>query len=338
MNVIFVENAVARLQDFLQKNHQNTRFEVLTPDASTREYFRIMWNDKSAIACVYGEAFKAAEHSYLDVTALFRAGDLPVAEIYEFDEDLGIVVQEDFGNTILRDSLNESDDETRDELLNRAISLIARIQSITPIAFERDSIASRLKFDEGKLVWELNFFKTHYFETFRKTKLSKADDKALTAEFAELARALEARARVLCHRDFHAANLMFDKKNQLRIIDHQDARIGAASYDLVSLLLDRVLETPEPSWLDEKKICFLAEREKLGLYEIAPKDFDDEFQLQTVQRCLKAIGTFSFQSTVRGKTYFIPYIEPMFLIVRQAAKKLNRFPYLQNTICEITEK
>jgi aminoglycoside/choline kinase family phosphotransferase len=338
MNVIFVENAVARLQDFLQKNHQNTRFEVLTPDASTREYFRVMWNDKSAIACVYGEAFKAAEHSYLDVTALFRAGDLPVPEIYEFDEDLGIVVQEDFGDTILRDSLNESDDETRDALLNRAISLIARIQSITPIAFERDSIASRLKFDEGKLLWELNFFKTHYFETFRKTKLSEADDKALTAEFAELARALEARARLLCHRDFHAANLMLDRKNQLRIIDHQDARIGAASYDLVSLLLDRVLETPEPSWLNEKKICFLAEREKLGLKKINLKDFDDEFQLQTVQRCLKAIGTFSFQSTVRGKTYFIPYIEPMFLIVRQAAEKLNRFPRLQNIISEFTEK
>jgi aminoglycoside/choline kinase family phosphotransferase len=338
MNVIFVENAVARLQDFLQKNHQNTRFEVLTPDASTREYFRVMWNDKSAIACVYGEAFKAAEHSYLDVTALFRAGDLPVPEIYEFDEDLGIVVQEDFGDTILRDSLNESDDETRDALLNRAISLIARIQSITPIAFERDSIASRLKFDEGKLLWELNFFKTHYFETFRKTKLSEADDKALTAEFAELARAIEACARVLCHRDFHAANLMLDKKNQLRIIDHQDARIGAASYDLVSLLLDRVSETPEPSWLDEKKICFLAEREKLGLNEIAPKDFDDEFRLQTVQRCLKAIGTFSFQSTVRGKTYFIPYIEPMFLIVLEAAEKLDRFPRLRNIIKKTVNK
>ena len=334
MNVIFVENAVARLQDFLQKNNQSTWFEVLTPDASTREYFRVTWKNQSAIACVYGEAFKAAEHSYLDVTALFRAGDLPVAEIYEFDETLGIVVQEDFGDTVLRDFLNESDRATRDEFLNRAISLIASIQSITPTAYERNSIASRLKFDEGKLLWELNFFKTHYFETFRKTKLSEADDKALTAEFAELARALEARARLLCHRDFHAANLMLDRKNQLRIIDHQDARIGAVSYDLVSLLLDRVREMPEPEWLAEKKVFFLDQREKLHLEKIDRKDFDDEFQLQTVQRCLKAIGTFSFQSVVRGKTYFIPYIEPMFLIVHEAAKKLNQFPHLQNIIAK----
>jgi aminoglycoside/choline kinase family phosphotransferase len=251
---------------------------------------------------------------------------------------LGIVVQEDFGDTILRDFLRQSDEETRDEFTNRAISLIARIQSITPVAFERNSIASRLKFDAGKLVWELNFFKTHYFETYRRTNLLAKDDAALTAEFAELARALEARARVLCHRDFHAANLMLDRENNLRIIDHQDARIGAASYDLVSLLLDRVLDAPAPEWLDAKKKYFLFEREKLDLETIDWTNFDEEFQMQTVQRCLKAIGTFSFQSTVRGKTHFIPYIEPMFLIVRQAAEKLNRFPRLQNIISEFTEK
>ena len=338
MNQIFVENAVERLRNFLAKNNQKTEFEVLTPDASTREYYRVTWKNKTAIACVYGEAFKAAEHSYLDVTALFQAENLPVAEVYEFDEDLGVVVQEDFGDTILRDFLRASDEPTRDELTNRAISLIARIQSITPIAFERNSIASRLKFDEGKLVWELNFFKTHYFETFRQTKLSEEDDKALTAEFVELARALEARACVLCHRDFHAANLMLDRANRLRIIDHQDARIGTASYDLVSLLLDRVLEMPESVWLNEKKSYFLAEREKLGLKKIGWEDFDEEFQMQTVQRCLKAIGTFSFQSTVRGKTHFIPYIEPMFSIVRQALEKLNRFPHLQNIVSEMFKK
>jgi len=338
MNVIFVENAVARLQNFLKKNNQNTEFEVLTPDASTREYYRLKWNNQPAIACVYGEKFKAAEHSYLDVTALFLAGNLPVAEVYEFDENLGIVVQEDFGDTILRDFLHESDNQTRDESLNQAISLIARIQSITPTAFERNSIASRLKFDEEKLGWELNFFKTHYFETFRQTKLSAEENETLTAEFAEIAAELEARAAVLCHRDFHAANLMLDRENQLRIIDHQDARIGAASYDLVSLLLDRILEIPEPEWLDKRKMFFLAEREKLGLEKIGWENFDAEFELQTIQRCLKAIGTFSFQSIVRGKTHFIPYIEPMFLIVLQAAEKLNRFPHLRHIIKKSTSK
>ena len=308
MSSIFSESAIERLQKFLELNNENSEIVTLTPDASIREYFRVDWNDSTAIACVYPEAFIDKEQNYLDVTNLFLVSRLPVAKIYDFNENLGVIIQEDFGDTILRDVLLNSDKEKREELLNEAISIIAQIQAATSKAFEMNSIASRLKFDAEKLGWELNFFKTHYFETFCKSKLSQTDDNALTEEFAELVRELSAKAEVLCHRDFHAANLMIDKENRLRIIDQQDARIGTASYDLVSLLLDRVLEIPEYIWLEEKKRFFLSEREKLGLETIESGEFEEEFRLQTIQRCLKAIGTFSFQSVNRGKTYFIQYL------------------------------
>ncbi len=181
------------------------------------------------------------------------------------------------------------------------------------------------------------FFKTHYFETLRQSPLSAADDKALNEEFTELARTLENRAGVLCHRDFHAANLMIHSDGKLRIIDHQDARIGTASYDLVSLLLDRVSEVPSTSWIREKRLFFLRQRENLGLKHIDPDDFAFEFRLQTIQRCLKAIGTFSFQSVNRGKTYFIPYIEPMFRIILQACERLDKFPHLREIIANQIE-
>jgi aminoglycoside/choline kinase family phosphotransferase len=332
MTEAFTESAIERLQKFLAKNNQTNEIELLTPDASTREYFRIRWREKPAIACIYPEPFLSNEHTYLDVTNLFAQSDLPVAAIYDFDGELGVIVQEDFGNTILRDVLNASDTAQKEKLINQAISLIAKIQAGTPKAFELNSIASKLKFDVEKLLWELNFFKTHYFETFRKEKLSGAEDEAITNEFTELCETLEQRARVLCHRDFHAANLMLDTENRLRIIDHQDARIGAASYDLVSLLLDRVTAPPPPEWLAEKRRFLLSERENLGLEKISEADFADEFRLQTIQRCLKAIGTFSFQSVNRGKTYFIPFIKPMFQIVLRATENLKSFPTLQKII------
>lgn len=323
-----------RLETFLSKRNQTLNIEQLTPDASTREYFRVNWKDETAIACVYPEPFEEKEQSYLDVTKLFLSADLPVAEIFDFDEKLGVIVQEDFGDTILRDVLLKSDDETRKSYLNQAISIIAKIQSATAKAFEQHSIASRLAFDFEKLSWELDFFTTHYFETLRKDPLSETDGKLLKQELDEVARELASKAKVLTHRDFHAANLMLDKQNNLRIIDHQDARIGAASYDLVSLLLDRVTTLPTPEWLAEKRRFFLAERENLGLEKIDGADFADEFRLQTIQRCLKAIGTFSFQSVNRGKTYFLPFIKPMFEIVMRAAENLNRFPNLQRIIKE----
>lgn len=318
-----------RLDEFLSKNGQKAEIEQLTPDASTREYFRIDWDGQSAIACVYPESFVASEQSYLDVTKLFASNGLPVAKIYSYDERLGIIVQEDLGDTILRDVLARSDEKRRDDLINESIMLIARIQAATRSAYDSRSIASTLKFDTEKLLWELNFFREHYFTTLKNISLNVRENARLDREFLALSQELESRASVLCHRDFHAANLMIDAKGKLRIIDHQDARIGSATYDLVSLLLDRVTEPPPAEWLLEKRRLLLKDRESLGLDLIDEKDFAYEFRLQTVQRCLKAIGTFSFQSANRGKTYFLPFIKPMFQIVLRTLSKLDHFPALE---------
>src|SRR5688500_13426056 len=126
-----------RLELFLIAKNQPPDIVQLTPDASIREYFRIAWRGAAAIACVYPEPFTTLEHTYLDVSNLFRKGDLPVAEIYDFDELLGVIVMEDFGDCILRDVLQHSDPAQREELMNRAISLIAKIQAATPRSEER---------------------------------------------------------------------------------------------------------------------------------------------------------------------------------------------------------
>lgn len=327
-----------RLLAFLEKNLQPEAAQPLTPDASTREYFRINWHNKSAVACVYPESFNPLENPYVDVTTLFQTTNLPVAEIYAIDGASGIIVLEDLGDRLLPNTLAETTYEDREMLINRAITLIAEIQVLTAKAFEFDSIASRLKFDEEKLLWELNFFKTHFFESLRNEKLTEDEDNALTAEFTELARSLENRARVLCHRDFHAANLMIDGENRLRIIDHQDARIGSVAYDLVSLLLDRILEAPADAWLTEKKRFFLSQRENLGLDSIDETGFDLEFDLMTVQRCLKAIGTFSNQAANCGKTHYLQFIEPMFEVILKSCRRLDKFPNLQQIIERIFVK
>jgi aminoglycoside/choline kinase family phosphotransferase len=95
-----------------------------------------------------------------------------------------------------------------------------------------------------------------------------------------------------------------------------------------------VTEPPAADWLLEKRRLFLSNREELDLPKIGEDDFTYEFKLQTVQRCLKAIGTFSFQSANRGKTYFLPYIKPMFEIVQRALFNLEQFPDLTSIISE----
>jgi aminoglycoside/choline kinase family phosphotransferase len=322
-----------RLEEYLASGSQPTAIEQLTPDASTREYFRIIREGESAIACVYPEELAgiAQFEACLDVTSVFLDAGLPVARILSSDPKKLIIVHEDFGDSILRDVMLASDVKTRENLLDETIRLIAKIQKGTDISFEKESVSSRLKFDKEKLLWELDFFKTNYFGSLMKTVLSERESEELEAEFVEVASELENRATVLCHRDFHAANLMVHN-GSLKIIDHQDARIGAASYDLVSLLLDRVTVLPTPEWLAGKRGLLLDERIRLGLEPLDEQEFADEFRIQTVQRCLKAIGTFSFQTAVRHKEGYTQYINPMFGIVLRACESLDRFPRIQEIV------
>ncbi len=330
----FTVPAHARLQAYLaRKGCAAAHLVALTPDASTREYFRIPWTSSTAIAAVYPEPFDPDIHPYLDVTRLFAAAHLPVPETLDVDAGQGIIVQEDLGDGQLRRMFETATDDEREAYVEQAISVLADIQAATALAYERDSIASRLAFDEAKLSWELDFFFQHYFHSLRHETLPHAEAAELRAELNDVAAELAARPRVLCHRDYHTANLIVDGHGRLRVIDHQDARMGPASYDLVSLLLDRVTAVPSLAEVRSRRLCFLAEREQRGLPTYDSDDFAREFRLMTVQRCLKACGTFSCQTGVfgRGETYG-HFIEPMLLNVLQAAQWLNRFPVLQRAI------
>jgi aminoglycoside/choline kinase family phosphotransferase len=285
------------------------------------------------VAAVYPEPFDPEVHPYLDVTKLFFAAGIPVPEIYQVDGDRGIIVQEDLGDRQLFNFYENASDEECEEFREQAINLIARIQCATEKAIEAKSISSRLAFDEAKLSWELDFFFEHYFTSLRQETLRHGEVAELKAELNDLAADLAAVPRVLCHRDFHASNLMVDKRNHLRVIDHQDARMGPASYDLVSFLLDRQPCAPSLAELRHHRLYLLEERRLLGLSALDPDEFAREFRLMTVQRGLKATGTFSYQTAVcgRGATYE-QFIKPTLEIVLQSAEWLERFPTLRRMI------
>lgn len=326
--------AAERLHRFLESRGIKSPMIVpLTPDASTRNYFRTPWEMGKAVAAVYPEPFDPDFHPYLDVTRLFLENEIPVPEIYAVDGQSGIIVQEDLGDRQLFKVYDEAPEDDCDEYKERAVNLIAQIQKATDQAFEKQSIASRLAFDEPKLSWELDFFVEHYFGSLRKEALRHAEAAELKAELNDISAELAARPRVLCHRDFHAANLMVDGSNRLRIVDHQDARMGPVTYDLVSFLLDRRSEPPSLAELRAYRLFLLEERRLLGLEALDPDEFAREFRLMTIQRGLKAIGTFSYQTAVcsRGSVYE-QFIQPTLCIVLQAADWLDRFPALRKMV------
>jgi N-acetylmuramate 1-kinase len=337
MSTGFADSAQTRLEKYLA-NHgtrDTTRIVPLTPDASTRVYFRVPWKRGTAVAAVYPEAFDETVQPYLDVTRLFLECKLPVPDVHEVDGSLGIILQEDLGDNQLCQVLETVSDDEREVLLEKSIEIIARIQAATAKAFERDSICSHLAFDEAKLAWELNYFFEHYFTSLRKESLTHGQAAELKSELNDIAAELSACPRVLCHRDYHSANLLVDKRGDIRVVDHQDARMGPASYDLVSLLTDRQPEPPSLGEVRAHRLFFLEARRQQGLPAIDPDDFVKEFRLMTIQRGLKAIGTFSYQTAVCGRgAFYEKHIRPTLMIVLQAAEWLERFPVLQRMINE----
>ncbi len=304
----------------------------LTPDASTRQFFRVRSGNGTVIACVYADGDTDGPKQLIDVTGLFIEAGLPVARVISAVPEHSVVILEDLGDRILRDSLLTATEGERDRLIEAAIELIPKIQSATDLAISSGSIAGKLRFDSAKLSWELDFFREHYFHSLRGREVPTGLESAVSNEFKELSAWLEQRAAVLCHRDFHAANLMIRPDGSLAIIDHQDARIGSVTYDLVSLLLDRVTEPPSDDWIAGKIQHFLKSRPLLGLPAIAEQEFATEFDHQTAQRCLKAVGTFSFQSAFRDKKHFEAYVDPMFRIVIRSLERLGKYPNLRELL------
>jgi hypothetical protein len=69
-----------------------------------------------------------------------------------------------------------------------------------------------------------------------------------------------------------------------------------------------------------------------------PDDFAYQFRMMTIQRELKAIGTFSYQTAVCGRgSVYEQHIPPTLHIVLQAADWVGRFPTLRRMIRERLE-
>ena len=130
-------------------------------------------------------------------------------------------------------------------------------------------------------------------------------------------------------------NLMVDGNGALRIIDHQDARMGPATYDLVPILVERRLEPADETWVEAHIDYFNEMRIKHGLPAIEKDALLYEFHLMTVQRQLKATGTFSYQTAVVGRSeVYEQYIRPATATVLRAMNKpgMKAYPALRQKL------
>jgi aminoglycoside/choline kinase family phosphotransferase len=116
--------------------------------------------------------------------------------------------------------------------------------------------------------------------------------------------------------------------------------MGPDTYDLVSLLRDSYMEFSERE-VDELIAFFLALRgvrdDRSGPMTEAAV-FRRRFDVMALQRNLKALGTFGFQTTSRGNTVYIQYIPRTLAYVRFNLEREPRFGRLREILASHVEE
>jgi aminoglycoside/choline kinase family phosphotransferase len=222
-------------------------------------------------------------------------------------------------------------------LYREAVSFLGRLQQRGAELASDDCPAYAVAFDVEKLTWELEFFVKHFIVAFRGATVSDAVRDALREEWSAIVEELAAEPRVLCHRDYHSRNLMLHD-GALVIIDFQDARMGPDTYDLASLLRDSYVDL-SPAQVDELVAYFLALRQPAGTPSAAAAaEFRRRFDLMALQRNLKALGTFGYQTTTRGNPVYLQYIPRTLNYARENLAAYPRFSRLRELLAGLIKE
>ena len=323
-----------RIERYLHENGVNvaaTQVVRLTGDASDRRYFRVIHAEgQSVVLALHAGPIEFASLPFANVAELLQRIQLPVPALLGHSDPLGIVELEDLGDVTLQAHLGAGAATEHAALYRQAVSFIELLQR-RGAEFDSDKyLPYRVSFDVAKLTWELEFFVKHFLEGYRGTALTPSHRTALTEEWSSIVNELAGEPTVLCHRDYHSRNLMLHA-GRLFIIDFQDARMGPDTYDLVSLLRDSYVDLPDRD-VDELIAYFLALKGP-GVRHSAHA-FRARFDLMAVQRNLKALGTFGYQTMARGNPVYIQYMPRTLAYVRTNLAKYPRFSRLRDVLAQ----
>ncbi|OFZ20191.1 MAG: hypothetical protein A2X94_09820 [Bdellovibrionales bacterium GWB1_55_8] len=323
------------VSQWLMKPGSVDSFVKLPGDASTRQYFRMSFGNESRIVMKM-EAFRdrADKLPFLIIQEHLASVGIPVPAVYDVDPDNGLIVLEDLGDmTLLRKLQEVSNADVERHLYEQVINSLVELQvKASPggaRAVELD--AFKLRFDREKLMWEMGFTIEHFYELHLKRTLRTADRKIIMDGLEEICGFLAGLPTVLAHRDFHSRNIMVLEPERFVMIDFQDARMGPAVYDLASLLRDSYYQLEEAQ-ISRLLDYYVARWEALSGQPVNRDEFRYAFDMMSVQRNFKAIGSFASFLNRRGNPTYLKYIGNTFENIRRTLLKYPQYSRLRETL------
>jgi tRNA threonylcarbamoyl adenosine modification protein YjeE len=292
-------------------------------DASTRSYARLFQGDSSVIlmnsprrpdgpAIYDGKPYSAAVHLAEDVKPFvamangLRGRGLSAPAIHHADLDAGFLITEDFG----REGFIEGDPPRPiAERYEAATDMLAELhreplpETLPLVPHVTYKIPT---FDIDAMLVEIGLMLEWYLPDRGAEPTSN-----LRAEFVMQWRDLLGRTaatpRTWVLRDFHSPNLMWLGErpgiSRVGVIDFQDAVLGPAAYDLVSLLQDARLDVPEQLELSLLTRYIKARHATDSAFD--PAGFAETYAIMSAQRNTRLLGTFARLNRRDGKPQYL---------------------------------
>jgi aminoglycoside/choline kinase family phosphotransferase len=260
-------------------------FKEIKGDASIRKFYR---NTKKNSIIVFANIEKIKNLLIYDsINKILIKNNIIAPKLLSQNYKNNFIEIQDLGNkTIYQTFIKNKKDHYL--ILKKVINVLNKTQKIKDKKvknfnnklYKIKNYNNKVLFDETKLFndWyapkKLNKKKIHLF----KDKFNK--------EIKLLLSKLNFKNDTFVHRDFHVSNLIINSKNQIGLIDNQDALIGNRAYDLASLIDDVRYKTSNS--LKDKVYNYYLKTNKY----IHPKKFKNDFDILSVLRNLKIIGIF----------------------------------------------
>ncbi len=283
-------------------------FEV-AGDGSARSFFRLVGDDGETAIGVIGPD-REENRAFLSFSRTFREIGLPVPEIYGVDEEAGVWLEEDLGDTTLFDALSDARSRDGDrfpepivDAYRRVLEFLPRFQIEGGEVIDYGVAYPRAAFDAQSIRWDLNYFKYHFLKLAH-VPFSEA---RLEADFDRLADfLLQADTRHFLYRDFQSRNVML-RGDDPWFIDYQGGRRGALMYDVASLLYDAKADIPDDvrETLLDHYLAVLAEHT-----EVDPDRFRELYRGYVLVRIMQAMGAYGYRGFFERKPRFlqsVPY-------------------------------
>jgi N-acetylmuramate 1-kinase len=312
------------LRQFLtDAGYIDARRKRMAGDASIRSYARLMRDDGVVIlmnmprrpdgpAIYDGKAYSAAVHLAEDVKPFVAVANglesrgLSVPKIHHTDLERGFLITEDFGCV----SFVEGDPpQPVVERYEAAADLLAelhrkKLPDTLPLAPHIEYAIP--VFDTEALLVELGLMLEWYLpdRAVQPTKNLRAEFVMMWRKLLEKPAAAE---KTWVLRDYHSPNLIWLSERsgiaRVGMIDFQDAVLGPAAYDLVSLLQDARIDVPEAIELALFTRYIKARREADANFDAA--DFAALYALMSAQRNTRLLGTFARLNRRDGKPQYL---------------------------------